>query len=278
MSVVINSIRKALFPVLVFFNCEFCFAQFITEDTYLDTYAATYVMSVDEFMQRFNAEELHPDLDTTRNDNLRLRSILTLFDYQQFQVNDSIVAGRLIAFADTVCRKDVRLDLERGGVYAEACCSFLFNQKEVPINLVFAFEPIRDDVYRWALIGANGLKENKILESSHNGFINPTQHELRFSELSAASTELSRFLSVHKNVDQLSFLLGLLRSDELSFIVCNKVKFHFVLVPGYVFVVDEVNRLGNNSGYLINTLLETDSLGKLEYINQLLGCDVFLDL
>lgn len=278
MSVVITSLRKALFPVLLFLNCEFGFAQIIIGDDSLDTYAATYVMSVEEFMHRFNAEEMHPDLDTTRNDDLRLRSILTLFDFQQFQINDSIVAGQLVAFADTVCRKDVKVDLEGGGIFAEACCSFQFNQKEVPINLVFVFEPVRDDIYRWALIGANGLQENQILDSSRNGFINPTQHELRFSELSAASTELSRNLSVHKNVDQLSFLLGLLRSDQLSFIVCNKVKFHFVQVPGYVFVVDEVNRLGNNSGYLINTLLETDSSGKLKYINQLLGCDVFFSL
>lgn len=276
MSVVYNSLRKALLPVLLFLNCEIGFAQIIIGDTFLDVYAATYVKSIEEFMQRFNAEELHPDLDTTRNDNLRLRSILTLFDLQQFQVKDSTIAGQLVAFADTVCRKDVLLDLE-GGVYAEAFCSFLYNQKEIPINLVFVFEPIRDDIYRWALIGANGLKENKMLDNSRNGYINPTQHELRFTELSGASADLSRFLSVHKNVDQLSYLLGLLQSDLLSFVVCNKVKFHFVQVPGYVFVVDEVNRLGNNSGYLINTLVKTGSSGKMEYINQLLGCEVSIN-
>lgn len=272
MNSVIDSLKKALLLVLFFINCELCFAQIIVNDTFLDKYAATYVKSVEELIRRFNMEELHPDLDTTRNDNLRLRSILTLFDLDKFQVKDSAVVRQLVAFADTVCHKDMRLDLDGAGLYAEACCSFLYKQDEVPINLVFVFEPIRDDVYRWALVGANGLIENKILDNSRDGYINPTQHEVRYTELSAACKDLTRFLSANKTIDQLSYMLGMLRSEQFVFGACNKVRFHFLQVPGYVFIVDEVNRLSNNSGYLINTLLETDGPGKQKYILQLIGC------
>ena len=57
----------------------------------------------------------------------------------------------------------------------------------------------------------------------------------------------------------------------MKYVVCNNVRYHFVQVPGYIFVVDEVNRLGNNSGYLINTLIKTKDIDKLKYIDQLLG-------
>ena len=100
--------RVAVLPFLLFLNCKNGFSQIIVGDSFLDIYASAYVKSVDEFMQRFNAEDFHPDLDTTRNDSFRCRSILTLFDFQQFQVRDSLVAGQLIAFADTVCKKDIR--------------------------------------------------------------------------------------------------------------------------------------------------------------------------
>lgn len=271
MRAVINSLKKALLLVVVSLYSEVCFAQIIVGDTFLDTYAATYVKSVEEFMRRFNSEEIHPDLDTTHNDNLRLRSILTLFDLQKFQVKDSTTARQIVAFADTVCHKDIRLALDGTGLFAEACCSFLYKQNEVPIDLVFVFEPVRDDIYKWAIVGANGMNENKILNNSRDGYINPTQHEVRFTELSTACKDLTRFLSVNKSVDQLSYLLGMLQSEQLKFGACNKVRFHFLQVPGYVFIVDEVNRLSNNSGYLINTLLETNGTDKQKYVSHLIG-------
>lgn len=264
------SICKKLLLSIIFFNYTSGYAQIIIKDTYLDIFASTYVKSIDEFMQRFNADELHPDLDTTRVENVRLHSILTLFDLQQFQVRDSIVAKQLISFADTVCQKDVRLDFE-SGLYAEATCTFIFHDKELPINLVFVYEPVQNDIYRWALAGVNGLQENHILDTSRNGYINPTQHEVRFTELSTASANLTNYVSNHKSIDQMSYLLGMLESNQLKYVDCQKVRFHFLQVPGYIFIVDEVNRLSNNAGYLISSLIKTERPDKLEFINQLLG-------
>lgn len=267
--VLCNICKKLLLSVIIF-NYTSSYAQIIIKDTYLDVFASTYVKSIDEFMQRFNGDELHPDLDTTKVENVRLRSILTLFDLQQFQVRDSIVAKQLISFADTICKKNVRLDFE-SGLYAEAKCTFLFYDKELPINLVFVYEPIQNDMYRWALAGVNGLQENHILDTSRNGYFNPTQHEVRFTELSTASANLTKYVSNHKDVDQMSYLLGMLESNQLKYLDCQKVRFHFLQVPGYIFIVDEVNRLSNNAGYLISSLIKTERPNKLEFINQLLG-------
>lgn len=270
--ILFGRINHAMLLIVLLFNFTDIYAQIIIKDMYLDVFATTYVKSIDEFMLRFNAEELHPDLDTTRVENVRLRSILTLFDLQQFEVRDSIVVEQLISFADTVCKKDVRLGFE-SGLYAEASCTFSFNKKDVPINLVFVYEPIQGDIYRWALAGVNSLVENNVLDTLRNGYINPTQHGVRFTELSAASIDFTRYVSAHKNIDQMSYLLGMLESDHFKYVDCNKVRFHFLQVPGYIFIVDEVNRLSNNAGYLIKSLIRTKRSDKLEYINKLLGND-----
>lgn len=271
MNRLINGFCKALLLVVLLVSCENGFAQIIKGDSYLDIFASTYIKSLDEFMQRFNAEEYHPDIDTANNENLRIRSILTLFDLQKFQLEDSIIAGQLVSFADTVCKNDIHLYLEGGGVYAEACCLFSYNQKELPINLVFVFENIRDDYYRWAIAGVNGLIECGLMDTVNDGYINPTQHEVRFTELSSACSDLNRFVSVHKVLDQLSYFLGMIKTRQLEFVTCNKVVFYFIQVPGYAFVVNEVNKLDNNSGYLISTLVRIEDSDKLDYIKQLLG-------
>lgn len=260
-----------LLLTILLVSCGSCFTQTVHYDTYLDGLTSAYVKSLDEFIQRFNAEEFHPDIDTENKDNLRTRSILTLFDWQMFQLQDSCFASQIISFADTVSKQVVRLDMEKEGLYAEACCLFSYKQQEIPINLVLIFENIRDDYYKWAVAGANGLMECKLLDTVCIGYMNPVQHEVHFSELSSVCVALDKYISIDRTVDQLSFVMGMLKTGELKFETCNKVLFHFVQVPGFIFVVDKINRSDYNSGYLISKLVRTDDLTKQSYIEQLLG-------
>lgn len=266
-----NKKWRILALAIMLVNCRSAIAQIINYDTYLDSFASAYVNSLDEFIQHFNAEEFHPEINTENDENLRIRSILTLFDWQSFQVQDSIVVRKLVSFAESVCNDSIRLNLEDDGLYAEALCLFAYKGQEIPINLVLVFENIRDDYYKWAVAGANGLMQCKLLDTICEGYINPVQHEVHFSELSAACADLNKYISVGKKVDQLSFLLGMLKSGQLEFVACNKVLFHFSQVPDYIFVVDKINRLDYNSGYLIIKLERTEELKKQDYIERLLG-------
>ena len=142
----------------------------------------------------------------------------------------------------------------------------------MPINIVFAYENIRNDYSKWAVVGATGLIEAKILDTSCNGYLNPIQHELHFSDLaSACESDLTRFISYGKSIDQLFFLLGMVKTGKLKFVSCNNILFHFTHVPNYILVVDKANRLSYNSGYLINSLFKVDESNKQKYVKQLLG-------
>lgn len=268
----LKSCRATAFIVLLCIACESGFAQNKNVDVWLNRINSAYVHSLDEFIQRFNAEEFHPDILYEDGESLRTRAILSLVDWHEFDVEDINVAQLLIDFADTVCWNDVHLNIEDSGIYAEAQCIFSYNHQEIPINIVLVFENIRDDYYKWAVAGATGLVECKLLDTGCNGYINPVQHELYFLELSTAcNTDLSRFVSAHRFIDQLSFLEGLLKSGELRFIVCSKVRFYLMQVPGYAFIVNKSNRMDINSGYLVHSLIRMENSDKQNYIKQLLG-------
>lgn len=266
-----DKIWIVLFLTNIFFNCNSGFSQDNHFNTYLDDINSAHVTSLEEFMQRFNAEAFHPELNLENDENLRMRSILTLFDWQEFRAQDSAVVRQMVAFAESVCHDSIVLDIRDCGFYAEACCLFSYKDKEIPINLVFEYEIIRDEYYRWAVAGANGLVKCNLLDTIHDGYINPVQHELHFSELRAACEDLNKHLSIGKEVDELSFVLGMIETGQLEFVACNKVLFHFAQVPGYVFVVDKKNRLDRNSGYLIIKLSRVEGSQKRHYIDQLLG-------
>lgn len=263
---------KKIALVCLLITCKSGIAQIVDGDYFLNSLNAAYVKSIDEFIQRFNAEEFHPSIYNEKEENLRTLSLLSLFDWQRFQLEDGVIADLLKSFADSVCWNDIQLYMEGGGIYAETHCEFEYNQQEVPINIVFAYENIRDEYYRWSVVGATGLIEAKILDTNSNGYLNPIQHELHFSDLaSACESDLTKFISFDRSIDQLFFLLGMIKTGQLKFVSCNNVLFHFTQVPNFIFVVGKTNRLSFNSGYLINSLFRVDETNKQDYIKHLFG-------
>lgn len=267
-SIIIKGIAFACLLI----TCISSVAQTYVGSFFLNSLTSAYVKSVDEFILRFNAEASHPGIFHEEEESLRTRSLLSLFDWQRFQIEDSIVTNFVMSFADSVCRNGTQLNIENDGIYAEAQCLFSYNRQEIPINIVLVYENIRDDYYRWSVVGANGLIESKILDTNRNGYLNPIQHELHFSDLaSACESDLTRFISYDRPIDQLFFLLGMIKTRQLIFVSCYNILFHFAQVPNFIFVVNKANRLSYNSGYLINSLFRIDETNKKDYINHLLG-------
>lgn len=327
-------IRKFSKIFLLWVVCIFAFhdtvvAQVISGETYLDELNAASIKSLDEFILRFNTEDVYIDTtldsinvlnpesplstfeysrflmgDSNASDSLRLvieasqmedscaldsldlckdtniasvkvlrtRYLLSTFDRQRFLFDDSSTFSSLQLFIETVSRNNIRLNLDSGRIYAEAQCHFKYRNKNIPINIVLFFENIRDDYYKWAIVGANGLFECGLLDTIRTGHISPIQHEVHFLELSrACDAGLLKYLSVNRNLDQLSFLLGLLKTKQIKFVDCSNVLFYVLDVPDYIFVVEKQNRLSLNSGLLISSLFRMEESDKDIFLKYLLG-------
>ena len=237
----------------------------------LNELANYYVKSLNEFMHRFNAEEIPPFIQEGGNENIRQRCIIALFDLEQVPDGNSDAAQRILKFDSIVCSTNTLLNITNPGLYAEARCLFKYKQKELELNLVLVYEKIRDDYYRWAIAGVNGMVEKGLIDTTAYGYINPVQHELHFTELSGAFPHMNGYFSKDHDVDQLSFFAGLAESGALQLVGCQTVTYWFTQVPGYVFSVSLHPRLNSNAGWLIHDLIETTDEDKSYIINYLLS-------
>ncbi len=248
-----------------------CFAQTWGSNPELNAFANYYVKSLNEFMHRFNADEIPAFIQEEGGENMRQRCIIALFDLEQVPDGKSEAAQRILKFDSVVCANKTMLHITDPGLYAEARCLFKYKKKDIELNLVLVYENIRDDYYRWAIAGVNGLVEAGIIDTTAYGYINPVQHELHFSELSQAFPHMNGYFLRSRHVDQLSFLAGLAESGTLQLVGCQTVTYWFTQVPGYVFSVSLHPRLKGNAGWLIHDLLEVKEEDKSRIIDYLIA-------
>lgn len=248
-----------------------CLAQTWGSNPELNAFANYYVKSLNEFMHRFNADEIPQFIQDGGGENVRQRCIMALFDLGQVPDGQSEAAQRILKFDSIVCASNTMLHITDPGLYAEARCLFKYKKKDIELNLVLVHENIRDDYYRWAIAGVNGLVEAGIIDTAAYGYINPVQHELHFLELSGAFPHMNGYFARHRDLDQLSFFAGLAESDALQLVGCQTVTYWFTQVPGYVFSVSLHPRLEGNAGWLIHDLIETTDKDKYYIINYLLS-------
>ena len=244
-----------------------CFSQTWGSNPELNAFANYYVKSLNEFMHRFNADEIPAFIQEEGKENIRQRCIIALFDLEQVPNGQSEAARRILKFDSIVCASNILLRITDPGLYAEARCLFKYKKKELELNLVLVYDNIRDDYYRWSIAGVNGLVEAGIIDTAAYGYINPVQHELHFSELSQAFPHMNGYFSNPHDIDPLSFFAGLAESGALELVGCQTVTYWFTQVPGYVFSVSLHPRLKTNAGWLIHDLLEVKDEDKPKIID-----------
>lgn len=251
-------------------------AQTALPDPTLAKDFAAQVKSIDEFMARFNGTETKPDV---RTDSLQRRdNILSLFDFNIKHEGLSFdeFKAKLLDFSNTVCSWNSKLGLKDVRAWAEVSCSVSFNKNTYPITLIMHKESINKEKSRWGIAGVRGLKKAG-LYNDKLAIISPVDHEVHFMSLTdfyQANKQLTPSLrSKDKRIDEFSMFTGMILAGGMKFVSVNEVKFHFLEVPNYAFVVEEIGRKGNNSGWLITKFQKLDDMGKEEYINNLFGIE-----
>lgn len=237
----------------------------------LNALADNMVKSLNEFMHRFNADEVPPFIVDDSSGNLRRKCVISLFDLHQVPEGESALGDRIMRFVDSVLENNIRLDITTPGIYAEARSLFKHKGKSLELNLVMVYDNYRDDYWRWTLAGANGLVEAGLVDTSRSGYISPTNHAVGFTELGKAFPKTTRYWSPARSVDQLSYISALSECGSLQFDGCQEIVYYFTQVPGYVFSVTMHPRQDINTGWLIHDLVELPNEQKRSFITQLLG-------
>lgn len=229
---------------------------------YEDMIYDCHVKSLDEFIQRINGQETYPlanDSDSTKVRATRF-SLFDLGDNPSKSMADSI-RSLYEHFVKVLESDSVEVSIEDNNNWVEAECEFLWHGMTKQLNLQLQLEADSSMCWRWAINGVSGLEESGLLKDRGRTQISPVDHELNFIGLkgifenvglNAPMTRVSNL-----NIDKLSYFYGLLCSGVLKYITCTSVSFHCKQIPGFYFVVRDINRLkSSNSGWLIVKLIK----------------------
>ena len=227
--------------------------------------------SVDEFISRFNGSESKPGLQT---DSVRRDNILSLFDFKMSHgdLNDTEFKGLISNFVTEVANWDSCLSISSCGTIAEAVCLFKYEGKKKRITLLLQREQTKKGNQRWALTGVKGMECLGLFDEKRIT-ISPVDHETHFMSLhdffQSNPLLIPSMRSQNIEIDQMSFLFGLSVSKKIQYLYVEALRFHFLDVPNYIFMIEEFGRKGTNSGWLISYIEKADKEVKHNYYNNL---------
>lgn len=260
-----NRIRKVMVCLAFVSYASMSFSQNLIINHNFDNQAyMAHIKSLDEFIQRMNGNEVHPLVEG--DDSMKVRiTRYTLFDrdlLNSANCSDSIlsICEKFIDFLES---DTINVSVENLNNWVEAKCRFIWENTEKELTLKMQLEVDSLRCWRWALVDIDGLHQSGLLDDTDILRISPVEHEINYMELeSLFQYDYKKMVGTRKEgmtINQLSYFFGLIYSGLLKYDMCKSVEFHCRQVPGYYFVVKEMDRLASmNSGWLIVSLIETD--------------------
>ena len=249
-------------------------AQILPDPTLTSDFKAE-VKSFDEFKARFNGEENKPGIK--KDANQRRNNILGLFDLKidKKGLNREQFSKELNAFTDSVLINDVKFNITDKDLWVECRCRMKYKGKIAMITLVFQHEKNKKNMYRWTIVGVRGMDKAKIIDTDNYYSINPAEHEIHFmglhDYLNANPTHVYGYRKENVKIDMLPVFFTMIRDGVLIFDVVEEEKIHYYGIPGYIIEISELNRKGQNSGWLITSFEKASKAEKINKQKQLLG-------
>lgn len=225
------------------------------------------VKLIDEFIKRFNGEEIYPNANSLKETD-RINNIIALFDFHSLKKDANILSyGE--DFVTAIVRDSIQLHYSDTDWYAKIICNGFLGKKEVQFALYLKVESRGEDMYKWVLIGAEGeifdlkpTEVKKVLpkrgEIDESSFILPNAHEVSFMSLAGITKNNAKnimsFVEKDFRTNQLSVFLTLVNKGMLTISTTQDAEFVFCQVPNYLFKVKKFVREEKNSGWLIYSL------------------------
>lgn len=227
---------------------------------------AASTKQLNQFFRRFNGEEsvdgnirFYPGDSLYQNPALRKGFLTILFDNHTSSISPD-AKQKFIQFV----LSDVYphyLNFHREGWYAEVDTEFFFKGKREKVTLIMKIQPERLG-FEWVIdqVIFEPFKNlfNKPVGESKD-FLHPLSHELGFMNLRRAFQDSKLPESFTPNSykpDYLSVFLYEMKQNNLRFDTVTNVKFHFFQINGWYFEVNQFNRPGFNTGWLISNLVQ----------------------
>lgn len=245
--------RKLFFIIGVLIANTIC-AQTINDILNGDVYAAQ-VKLIDEFIDRFNLQEIRKDVNNFEDKNEA--NLLLLFDLEKYASEEDVAFYEVKEFVDKVIHNKIQIAHADSLWYANATIEGKLVGKKVQFNLLLSYVSRGDDMYKWVISDVKGDLFN-LTDKIEEMYISPSAHEMEFLELKRMTSETHKFINSfikdNHNYDALSAFTVLVRSGLLKIDFVSSLEFCFMQVPNHQFFVKYFPRETRNSGWLIDRI------------------------
>lgn len=235
-------------------------AQAIIDNNILRQKFNCQVKQLSQFIARFNYDEPVQPRDSSSPN--RIKNIVSLFNLKDIALTGNPKTIEFINFVSNDSNR-IKLSLYDTNCFAVANCSFIYNSKEMSIDIFLKMENYKGNKgHQWAIAGVKSkLFEFTAKAGPQDAFINPMNHEVNFTGLSEALDEkrnIHMYTAGAYQPDALSVFLFLVQKDIIHFNQINAVEFRFLQVPNWKLTVKNFNRKDYNSGWLIAEISKTN--------------------
>lgn len=227
---------------------------------------AASTKQVNQFFRRFNGEEsadgtkrYYEDDSNYRNRELRGKFISILFDNETSGIQNNL---------KTEFMKDVLseplpqyLAFHRGEWFAEVATTFIYKGKRENITLFMKLQP-EGLGYEWVVDRVSFAPFKNLFkkpQGDQKSFLHPMSHEIGFMNLRKAFQDNKlpeAYTPKEYEPDYLTLFLYEVKNGNLKFDNISDVKFHFFQINDWYFELNQFNRPGFNTGWLISNLIK----------------------
>jgi hypothetical protein len=227
---------------------------------------AASTKQLNQFFRRFNAEEspsgeirYYPGDSLYHNVALRQGFIQILFDNQTSSISKDLKTQ----FANTVLSNTYPqyINFHREGWISEVQAEFTYKGKREKVNLILKLQA-EGLGFEWVIDAVSFEPFKKLFNKpvgEEKDFLHPLSHELGFMNLRRAfqdSKTPEAYTGTTFKPDYLTLFLYEMKLGNLRFQTVNDVRFHFFQIEGWYFEVNQFNRPGFNTGWLISNLVK----------------------
>lgn len=253
-------------------------AQILTLDNLESGIQRARIGLVDEFMKRFNGDEIHPDISPSDSDSIN-RNLIGLFDIDQLisqdkKTQDSI-QDEVLNLIRTITNNSIRINYSDSTWLAIAHCKGLVMGNQENFDIFMTVQSRGDDMYKWVINAVDGECFNvNPRNTNENLIISPDAHETKFIALQRILKEqpynIQLYISKNAIYDPTSVFTYLVYSGKLKLEYVERLEFIFFQVPNYAFHIQYFDRTSNNSGWLISNFYrfsDSDKSAFMKWIN-----------
>lgn len=276
----LNPVKIIVLAIALFNICSVsAFAQ-LSPFNNLNTYIqSTRVGLVDEFFDRFNGKNTHPDIPSTQQDS-RLKNLLMLFDGMQFSSKDDARYVEAEVMMKKVKDEGICINYTDSMWAALAHCRGLLNGRSVKFNIILTVQHRKGNMYKWVISNA----DSDIIDVSPTNIndrimLLPDDHETNFMSLRRLTAEqpcdILNFMVEGFEYHPTSVFVYLIYTKQLKIEYVEDLEFIFTQIPGYIFHVKYFERESSNAGWLISDFYETSNENKSAFLHSLKPLFVF---